>query len=41
MFLKKIPKDRVKEVCIDMKESLRTAAEEVFPKAKVVWIPST
>ena len=36
MFLKKIPQDKVKEVCIDMKESLRKAAEEAFPKAKVV-----
>jgi len=36
MFLKKIPHDRVKELCIDMKESLRKVAEEVFPKAKVV-----
>jgi len=41
MFLKMIPKDKVREVCIDMKESLREAAEEVFPKANVVWIPST
>ena len=36
MFLKKVPKEEVKEVCIDMKESLRKVAEEVFPKAKVV-----
>jgi len=36
MFLKKIPKGKVKEVCIDMKESLRKVAEEVFPEAKVV-----
>jgi len=35
-FLKKIPQNKVKEVCIDMKESLRKVAEEVFPKAKVV-----
>ena len=35
MFLKKIPQDRVREVCIDMKESLRKVAEEVFPKAKL------
>jgi len=34
MFLKKIPKDEVKEVCIDMKESLHKVAEEIFPKAK-------
>jgi len=39
MFLKKIPQGKVKEVCIDMKESLRKVAEEVFPKAKVVVDP--
>ena len=39
IFLRKIPQDKVKEVCIDMKESLRRAAEEVFPKAKVVVDP--
>jgi len=39
MFLRKIPQDKVKEVCIDMKESLRKAAKEVFPKAKVVIGP--
>ncbi|TET41688.1 MAG: transposase, partial [Dehalococcoidia bacterium] len=31
MFLKNIPQERVKELCIDMKESLRKVAEEVFP----------
>ena len=36
MFLRKIPKDKVKEVCIDMKESLRKLAEVIFPEAKVV-----
>jgi transposase len=36
MFLKKIPQDKVREVCIDMKESLRKVSEELFPKAKVV-----
>jgi len=36
MFLKKIPQDKVSEVCIDMKESLRKVSEELFPKAKVV-----
>jgi transposase len=36
MFLKNIPQERVKELCIDMKESLRKLAEQVFPKAKVV-----
>jgi len=39
MFLKKIPAKKVKEVCIDMKESLRKVAEEVFPEAKVVVDP--
>ncbi len=38
-FLGKIPKDKVKEVCIDMKEGLRKAAEAVFPLAKVVVDP--
>jgi len=36
IFLKNIPQERVKELCIDMKESLRKLAEHVFPKAKVV-----
>jgi len=35
-FLIKIPKDKVKEVCIDMKEGLRKVAEALFPEAKVV-----
>jgi len=35
-FLSKIPGDKVKEVCIDMKEGLRKAAEAVFPEARVV-----
>jgi len=38
-FLTKIPAGKVKEVCIDMKESLRKAAEAVFPLAKVVVDP--
>jgi len=38
-FLTKIPRDKVKEVCIDMKEGLRKAAEAVFPLAKVVADP--
>jgi transposase len=38
-FLAKIPKDKVKEVCIDMKEGLRKAAEAVFPSARVVVDP--
>lgn len=35
-FLAKVPGDKVKEVCIDMKEGLRKAAEAVFPSARVV-----
>ena len=35
-FLSKIPRDKVKEVCIDMKEALRKVAETLFPEAKVV-----
>ena len=38
-FLAKIPRDKVKEVCIDMKEGLRKAAEAVFPSARVVVDP--
>ena len=38
-FLSRIPKDKVREVCIDMKESLRKAAEGLFPRAKVVVDP--
>ena len=38
-FLSKIPEDKVKEVCIDMKEGLRKAAEAVFPLARVVVDP--
>lgn len=38
-FLSKIPRDRVKEVCIDMKEGLRKAAEALFPLASVVIDP--
>ena len=35
-FLNKIPQEKVTEVCIDMKESLRKTVEHLFPKAKVV-----
>ena len=35
-FLTKIPGHRVKEVCIDMKESLRKLVEAQYPEAKVV-----
>ncbi len=35
-FLSKIPQEKVTEVCIDMKESLRKTVEHLFPKAKVV-----
>jgi transposase len=38
-FLTKIPRDKVKEVCIDMKDGLRKAVEAVFPLAKVVVDP--
>jgi transposase len=38
-FLSKIPEDKVKEVCIDMKEGLRKVAEGLFPLAKVVVDP--
>jgi transposase len=38
-FLKKIPSTKVKEVCIDMKESLWKAVESIFPTAKVVLDP--
>ena len=35
-FLRKIPADKVKEVCIDMKWGLRKAVEALFPRARVV-----
>ena len=35
-FLTDIPKDKAREVCIDMKESLRKGVEAMFPEAKVV-----
>jgi transposase len=38
-FLAKIPADKVKEVCIDMKDSLRKLVEGLFPLAKVVVDP--
>ncbi len=38
-FLTRIPRDKVKEVCVDMKEGLRKAAEAVFPLARVVVDP--
>jgi len=38
-FLNKIPKDKVKEVCIDMKEGLRKTVKGLFPKAKIVVDP--
>ena len=38
-FLLNIPGDKVKEICIDMKEGLRKVAETVFPQAKVVVDP--
>lgn len=38
-FLRKLPVDKVREVCIDMKEGLRRVVQEVLPKAKVVVDP--
>jgi len=38
-FLAKIPGDKVQEVCIDMKEGLRKAAEAMFLLARVVVDP--
>ena len=38
-FLSKIPRDKVREVCIDMNDGLRKAAEAVFPSARVVVDP--
>jgi transposase len=35
-FLSNVPKDKVKEVCIDLKESLKKLAQEMFPQAQVV-----
>ena len=35
-FLNKIPRGKVKEVCIDMKESLRKLVEALYPEDKVV-----
>ncbi len=38
-FLSKIPRDKVREVCIDMKDGLRKAVEAVFPLDRVVVDP--
>jgi len=38
-FLGRIPRDKVKEVCIDMRDGLRKATEAVSPSAKVVVDP--
>lgn len=35
-FLKKIPANRVKEVCIDMKTGYRKVVQRLFPEARVV-----
>jgi len=35
-FLTRIPGDKVREVCIDMKESLRKLVEALYPEAKLV-----
>jgi transposase len=39
VFLEKLPQDKVKEVCIDMRDGLRKVAESLFPAAKVVVDP--
>jgi transposase len=38
-FLSKMPKDKVREVCIDMEGALRKAVETEFPLARVVADP--
>ena len=38
-FLGRIPRDKVKEVCIDMRDGLRKPTEAVSPSAKVVVDP--
>jgi transposase len=38
-LLTKIPRDKVKEVCIDIKDGLRNAVEAAFPLARVVVNP--
>jgi len=38
-FLSKVPRNKVKEVCSDMKEGLRKAAEALFPQVRVVVDP--
>jgi len=38
-FLSKIPRDKVQEVCIAIKDGLRKAVEAVFPLARVVVDP--
>ena len=38
-FLSKIPGDKVREVYIDMKKSLRKAVESIFPLAGLVVDP--
>ena len=40
-FLTNLPGDKVKEVCIDMKESLRKLVEALYPEAKVVADPTS
>lgn len=35
-LLIKIPKDKVQELCIDMKEGLRKVVGALFPEAKIV-----
>lgn len=38
-FLREVPQERVKEVCIDMKASLMKLVHEVFPLARLVLDP--
>ena len=38
-FLAKLPREEVREVCIDMKEGLRKTSQGLFPQARVVVDP--
>ena len=38
-FLRKLPVEKIREVCIDMNEGLRRAVQEVLPKVKLVVDP--
>jgi len=39
VFLLKVPGEKVRGVCIDMKEGLRKAAQALFPQARIVLDP--